>query len=251
MNVVIIEDEERAATRLAQVLGEVDPEIKVVAKLESVQTAREYLSGHPLIQLIFSDIQLEDGLSFEIFEEVEVSCPIIFTTAYDQYAIEAFQTNGIDYLLKPIDKQRLDKALQKVKKLNRAVSIENIIALANSALSQKQKYKSRFVIKIGERIKSINVEEILCFFSQDNATFLLTNSGRRFVIDYSLDHLEKLIDPEGFFRISRKYIVSIRACDDIVAWSNSRLKVQIPGLDGQMFVVARERVQDFKSWLDR
>ena len=251
MNVVIIEDEERAATRLEKILGEVDPELNVKAKLESVQEALNYLSDDHQVHLIFSDIQLEDGLSFEIFEQVDITCPIIFTTAYDQYAIEAFQTNGIDYLLKPIDKQRLKKALQKVNKLNPSASIEHILALANAALNQKQKFKTRFVIKVGERIKSIGIDEIMVFFSQDNATFLLADDKRKYVIDYSLDHVEKLVDPEVFFRISRKYLVSINVCKDIISWSNSRLKVQIPGLEDQMLIVARERVQDFKAWLDR
>ncbi len=251
MNVLIIEDEERAANRLEQLLKEVDPGMHVLGKVESVKKALNYLSGNDQPQLIFSDIQLEDGLSFEIFEKADINCPIIFTTAYDQYAIEAFQTNGIDYLLKPIDSARLGQSINKVKRLNPGVTIDHLLALANSGLAQKNKNKSRFVIKVGERIKSIGIEDIRAFFSQDNATFLLTKEDRRFVLDYSLDQIESLVDPEIFFRISRKYIISIQACVDIIAWSNSRLKVQIPGLKDQMLIVARERVQDFKAWLDR
>lgn len=248
MKVMIIEDEVRAADRLQQLLKELDHEIAIIARVESVKDAVAFLSTHEP-QLIFSDIQLEDGLSFEIFEQVEVKCPIIFTTAYDQYAIDAFRTNGIDYLLKPVDTTRLQQSLNKVKKLSPALSLENILALANTGNS-KQKFKNRFVIKIGERIKSITIEEVQAFFSQDNATYLLTKEGRKFLIDYSLDFTETMLDPEIFFRISRKYIVSIHACQDIVAWTNSRLKIQLHGSDDQMIIVARERVQEFKAWLD-
>ncbi len=249
MKVVIIEDEIRAADRLQQMLTDIDPTIHVVGRAESIVESVELLSRvQP--ELIFSDIQLEDGLSFEIFEKIEIRCPIVFTTAFDQYAIEAFRTNGIDYLLKPVDTTRLQQSLNKVRKLSPNLSLNSILALANSPLNHKQKYKNRFVIKVGERIKSIGVEEIQAFFSHDNATFLLTTEGRRFPIDYSLDHIDTLLNPETHFRISRKFIIAIHACQDIIAWSNSRLKIQLKGVDDQMVIVARERVQPFKSWLD-
>lgn len=249
MKALIIEDEVRAADRLEQLLKEVDPNISIIGRAESIKDAVAILTAsHP--ELIFSDIQLEDGLSFEIFEQVEIRCPIIFTTAYDQYAIEAFKTNGIDYLLKPVDASRLKQSLNKVKKLSPNLSLNSILALANSPTLQKQKYKTRFVIKVGERIKSIGVDEIQAFFSHDNATYLLTNEGRRYPIDYSLDLIDGMLNPEMYFRISRKFIISIHACQDIIAWSNSRLKIQLKGIDDQMVVVSRERVQVFKAWLD-
>jgi DNA-binding LytR/AlgR family response regulator len=249
MKVLIIEDEVRAGQRLAQMLRDVDPEIHVMATAESVKDAVKFLSAGQSPQLIFSDIQLEDGLSFEIFEQVEVRCPIIFITAYDQYAIDAFKTNGIDYLLKPVDPVRLLQSLNKVKKLSPGLSIDNILALANASMS-RNKYKNRFVIRIGERIKTVGVEEVVAFFSQDNATYMLHKDGRRYPLDYSLDLIESMVNPDAFFRVSRKFIVSINACSDITAWSNSRLKINLPGVDDQMVVVARERVQQFKQWLD-
>ena len=251
MNVLIIEDEERAANRLEQLLIGCEQNINVIAKIESIENAVNYLSKNNNIELIFSDIQLEDGLSFEIFEQAQVKCPIIFTTAFDQYAIQAFQTNGVDYLLKPVDEKRLQQSLDKVKNLSSNVSIDNILALANSAISQPRKFKTRFMIKVGERIKSIGVDEVSLFFSQDNATFILTTDKRKYVVDFSLDHIEELIDPELFYRVSRKYIVSINACNDIIAWSNSRLKIQVDQFEDDMIVVARDRVGDFKKWLDR
>lgn len=251
MKVLIIEDETRAANRLEQLLKEVEPSAEIIAKPASIREATELLEKMHDIRLILSDIQLEDGLSFEIFEQVEVPCPIIFTTAYDQYAIEAFQTNGIDYLLKPIDAPRLEQALAKMKKLTPNVTLDNILALANSSLAGRQKYKTRFMIKVGERIKSIGIEDIHAFFSQDNGTYLMTLEGRRYPIDYSLDQVESMVDPEQFFRVNRKFCLSIQACNDIIAWSNSRLKVQVPTITDPMIIVARERVQAFKAWLDR
>jgi DNA-binding LytR/AlgR family response regulator len=250
MNVLIIEDEERAANLLEQLLRDADPEMVVVKKVESVKNAITFLETNDQPHLIFSDIQLEDGLSFEIFEKIEVKCPIIFTTAYDQYAIAAFQTNGIDYLLKPIDTSRLTQAINKVKKLSPAFSLDTIVALANAQLTNRQKFKNRFVIRIGERIKSIGVDEIQAFCSLDNATYLITNEGRKFIIDYSLDFVETLVDPERFFRVSRKFIISIHACQDIIVWSNSRLKINLSGFEDPMIIVSRERVQQFKIWLD-
>lgn len=248
MKVFIIEDEARAADLLQQILMEIDSDIRIIGRAESIHEAISLLNNlQP--ELIFSDIQLEDGLSFEIFEQVEIRCPIVFTTAYDQYAIEAFKTNGIDYLLKPVEPSRLRQSLNKVKKLSPNLYLNDILALANSPLHQQQKYKSRFVIKVGERIKSIGIDEIQAFFSHENGTYLLTSDGRRYPIDYSLDHIDGMLNPETYFRISRKFIISIDACQDIVAWSNSRLKVQLKGVEDQMAIVARERVQLFKSWL--
>lgn len=249
MNVLIIEDEERAANRLELLLKESEPTAEVIAKIASIGGAVEFLKQKPSIQLILSDIQLEDGLSFDIFEQVEVPCPIIFTTAYDQYAIEAFQTNGIDYLLKPVDSARLKQALVKMKRLSPQVSLDNILALANYSTS-RQKFKTRFMIKVGERINSIGIDTILAFFSRDNATYLMTKEGRSYPVDYSLEHIEKIIDPEQFFRVNRKYCISIDACNDIIAWSNSRLKIQISTINDEI-VVARDRVLIFKDWLDR
>jgi DNA-binding LytR/AlgR family response regulator len=249
MNVIILEDESRAASHLERILSRIAPEISVIACIESVRDAVSYLEVNHGIDLIFSDVQLADGLCFDLFRQVPVKCPIIFTTAYDHYAIEAFRTNGIDYLLKPIEEERLQKALEKVKQLTPAFAIEKILALANA--SPGKKFKSRFMVKAGDRIRSIPLEEILAFYSLEKATFVQTTDNRSYCIDYTLDQLEALLDPGFYFKINRKYIVSFKACSNILAWSNSRLRLKIDGIDDQEIIVARERVMDFKNWLDR
>jgi DNA-binding LytR/AlgR family response regulator len=249
MNIIILEDESRAAHHLERLINKVAPDMKTVAKLESVRDAVKFMNSNSDFSLIFSDVQLADGLSFELFSQVPVKCPIIFTTAYDHYAIEAFKTNGIDYLLKPIVEERLRKAIEKVKQFSPSIAIEKILAIANS--SNGKTYKSRFMVKVGDKIKSIPIEEILAFYSLEKATFIQTTTNRTYCIDYSLDQLEVLLDPEVCFKISRKYIVSIQACSNILAWSNSRLRLKIEGIDDQEIIVARERVQEFKNWLDR
>lgn len=249
MKVLIIEDEARAASHLERLLERVAPDLKVVARIETVREAVDYLRDNPAPALIFSDVQLADGLCFEIYRQVEVSCPIIFTTAYGHYAIEAFRTNGLDYLLKPVEEERLRMALDKAKRFSIAPSLEKLIALANSTPSKQ--YKSRFMVRVGDKIKTIPVDEITVFYSMEKATWLHTKSNRSFNIDFPLDQLEDILDPARFFRISRKYIVSADSCNNITAWSNSRLKLRIDGIDDNDIIVARDRVQEFKSWLDR
>jgi DNA-binding LytR/AlgR family response regulator len=249
MKVIILEDETRAAGYLERLIQKVAPEMAVVAKIESVREAVPYLEAHGDIGLIFSDVQLADGLSFEIFKQVAVSCPIIFTTAYDHYAIEAFKTNGIDYLLKPVEEERLSKAIEKSKLFSPSLALEKMLMLGNTVSAKT--YKARFMVKVGDKIKSIPVEEILAYYSLEKATYLHTNSNRDYCIDYSIDQLETLLDPALYFRISRKYIVSIQACTNILAWTNSRMRLKIEGINDENIIVARERVQEFKEWLDR
>ena len=247
MNVVILEDENRAANHLQRLIASVAPEIKVISVFETVRESVEYLKSGPSISLVFSDVQLADGLSFEIFNQVELPCPIIFTTAYDTYAIEAFNTNGVDYLLKPVEEERLKQAIQKAKKFANQFDLSQ---LANLMAPQK-KTKSRFMVKVGEKIRTIPIADILLFYSFEKATYLHTNSNRNYIIDYSLDELQILLDEALFFRINRKYIVSLEACSQMYAWSNSRLKLDIDGVNDSHIVVAREKVQEFKQWLGR
>lgn len=249
MNVIILEDETRAANYLERLILKVAPEMKVVTKLETVRDAVPFLKTHLDVDLIFSDVQLADGLSFEIFGQVQVKCPIIFTTAYDHYAIEAFKTNGIDYLLKPVEEQRLKQAIEKVKQFSPSMALEKLLSITNTGATKN--FKSRFMVKVGDKIKSIPIEEILAFYSLEKATYLHTNSHRDYCIDYSVDQLESLLDPALCFRINRKYIVSIEACSNILAWTNSRLRLKIEGIGDDDIIVARERVQEFKDWLDR
>jgi len=249
MNVAILEDEPRAANHLERLLAKIAPTMKVVARIDSVRDSLKYLQNNPGPDLLFSDIQLADGLCFEIFNQVAVHCPIIFTTAYDHYAIEAFKTNGIDYLLKPIEEERLSKAIEKARQFSPGMVLEKLLAMNNQATIKS--YKARFMVKVGDKIKSIPVEEIAIFFSQEKATYIHTTDNRTYCVDFALDQLEPMLDPETYFRINRKYIVSIDACTNILAWTSSRLRLKVEGIDDQDILVARERVQEFKNWLDR
>jgi DNA-binding LytR/AlgR family response regulator len=249
MKIIILEDETRAANHLERLLAKVASNMTVVARLESVRDGVKYLQNNPEPDLIFSDIQLADGLSFEIYKQVSVRCPIIFTTAYDHYAIEAFQTNGIDYLLKPIEEERLRQSIEKAEHFSPGLSLEKILSIGKP--TSEKAYKSRFMVKVGDKIKSVPADDILVFFSQEKATFIRTTDARTYCIDYALDQLEPMLDPEKFFRINRKYIVSIDACTNILAWTNSRLRLKIDGIDDSDIIVARERVVEFKNWLDK
>lgn len=246
MNVLIIEDESRAANHLERLIKLVGPEMIILDKIETVRDAIIFLKKKQNISLIFSDVQLADGLSFDIFKKVKVTCPIIFTTAYDQYAIEAFKTNGIDYLLKPIEEKRLTQAIEKAKQFSSKIDIENLLNI-----SEKRAKKSRFLVKVGDKIKSIPINEIGAFYSFEKGTYLFTKSKRSYPIDYALDELIGLLDEDNYFKINRKFIVSIEVCTQILSWSNSRLKLTIDGFEGEPIIVAREKVQEFKQWLDR
>jgi DNA-binding LytR/AlgR family response regulator len=248
MRIIILEDETRAASYLERLLAKVAPNMVVIARLESVREGVKYLQNNPEPELIFSDIQLADGLSFEIYNQVNVRCPIIFTTAYDHYAIEAFKTNGIDYLLKPIEEERLTQAIEKAKHFSPGLVLEKIFAINNP--DSGKLYKSRFMVKVGDKIKSVPIEDIIVFYSQEKASYIRTTDAHTYCIDYALDQLEQMLDPEKYFRINRKYIVSISACTNILAWTNSRLRLKIDNIVDSDIIVARERVQEFKNWLD-
>lgn len=253
MNIVIIEDELPAAKYLQKLINLYDPKITLLSHLDSVKKSIEWFSNNPAPDLAFFDIQLADGLSFEIFEQTRVNCPIIFTTAFNEYAVKAFKVNSIDYLLKPIDPDELNAAIDKFNRL-KSPAVENAVPsfIYDQILQNLSKqYKSRFVIKVGERIKSIPVSDILYFYSYDKATFLHTANDHNYVIDYSVEQLENLIDPEIFFRINRKYFIALNSFDDIISYSNSRLKIELKHSDDQDVIVAREKVMKFKAWLDR
>jgi len=195
------------------------------------------------------DIQLADGLSFEIYEQTIVKTPVIFTTAYDEYALKAFKVNSIDYLLKPVDLNELKNAIDKYKENNSPKEIP--VQVFDSIMhSLTKKYKDKFVINVGEHIKVFTTEDIQCFYSMEKYTFLQNNSGRDYAINYSLDQLEDLLDPAQYFRINRKFIVSFSAISDIISYSNSRLKVKLNSNESNDLLVSREKVQDFKKWLE-
>lgn len=251
MNVIIIEDEKPAARRLNRMLSALSIEVKTM--LHSVEESINWFQNNKHPDLIFLDIQLSDGLSFEIFEEIEVKLAIIFTTAYDEYALKAFKLNSIDYLLKPLDEDELKSAVDKfkdnqTKQSDVKVNIDDIRKLLINPVDRK--FKKRFTIKVGQHIKIIHVDEIECFYSENKATYIHTNSNRNYLIDDSLEHWQEQLNPENFFRVNRTFIVHINAIKDIVSYTNSRLQLILQSYAEAEIIVSRERVKDFKNWID-
>ena len=255
MKVLIVEDEQLAAKRLEKLLLDSNHKIEIIAKLDTVERAISWLEEREQPDLIFMDIQLADGLCFDIFDYVQVKCPVIFTTSYDQYAIRAFKVNSIDYLLKPLDPGELYNAINKFNFLSKnytETKSPETLALQEAIKMLKQKsYKERFVVKVGEHIKSILVEDINHFESREKATFAHSKDKRKYILDFTLDQLMDVLDPKVFFRINRQYIISIEGFEDIISYSNNRLKIHLKSDKTMDAIVSRERVQDFKKWLDR
>ena len=251
MKILIIEDEKPAARRLNRMLESLD--MKVNAMLHSVEESLNWFHNNEHPDLIFLDIQLSDGLSFEIFENIDIKSAIIFTTAYDEYALQAFKLNSIDYLLKPIDNEDLELAVAKFKERipeNKGISIDfnDIKKLLSNPLERE--YKKRFTVKVGQHLKMIPVDAIECFFSENKGTYIHTNENRDYLIDLTLEELEKELAPETFFRVSRKFYVNINAIKDMVSYTNSRLQIKLHSYNEQEVIVSRERVRDFKDWLE-
>lgn len=249
MKVLIIEDEQPAALKLIRLLKEIDAEVEIMDVLSSVEHSINWLAGHPSPELIFMDIQLEDGISFEIFENCKIHTPVIFTTAYDAYALKAFKVNSVDYLLKPISPDDLKMAIDKYKSLH--LSTINYPHLQTIINHLQPKIKERFLIKIGEHYISVQTRSINCFYIMDRNTFILTDKGKSFPIDFSLDKIEQLVDPKYFFRVNRNYIVNFSAIQDIINYSSSRLKIVVANrTDHEDILVSRERVVRFKEWME-
>ncbi|RKD91950.1 LytR/AlgR family response regulator transcription factor [Mangrovibacterium diazotrophicum] len=255
MKVVIVEDEEPAVIRLKKLISEVDDRIEVIACLESVSQAAEWFVVNSSPDLIFMDIRLADGLSFEIFELVKVEAPVIFTTAYNEYAMKAFKVNSVDYLLKPISRDDLGAALEKFRSLyqNSQSDLKGFQTKLNQLLAQfNQTYKSRFFVKVGQRYKSVSVDEVACFFVEEKSTFILDREEKMLAIDSSLDQLGKQLDPQRFFRVNRNFLVNLNFVSDVIIYSGSRLKVKLKnGHQPGDILVSREKVNAFKEWMDR
>lgn len=249
-NVVIVEDEMPAAKHLQMLLEKQG--LQVLTILDSVKNTAKWLANNQAPDLLLMDIQLGDGLSFEVFDIVKVECPIIFITAFNQYAVEAFKLNSIGYLLKPIEEEELVAALEKYTALHSVFNSEKTISQIEDARAMMvSDYKSRFVIKVGAHLKSIAIDDVLYFYSQDKATFIRTKDARSFVLDYTVEQVQALVDPNQFFRICRKYLVHIDSIEDIVSFTNSRLLLQLSHLKERDAIVSREKVTEFKQWLDR
>lgn len=250
MNVLIIEDEIFAAEKLADMLHEIDPKIHILAKLGSITESAKWLMQNTA-DLIFLDIQLSDGISFSIFEQVTVNTPVIFTTAYDQYAIKAFQLNSIAYLLKPIRKSDLAESLKKYQSLKSAFHIDFETLLANIQ-GKEPDYKKRFLIQIGEKIRKVEVTETAYFYSLDKGIYLCTFEEKSYPVEYTLDKLETLLNPGSFFRINRKFLVNMDSISKMVAYSRGRVKLELKPKPDNDFdtIVSIDRSADFKKWLN-
>lgn len=246
MKTVIIEDEKPSARRLKRMLEKQG--LEILEMLHSVEESIRWFKENHHPDLIFLDIQLGDGLSFEIFEETEVKSAIIFTTAYDEYALKAFKLNSVDYLLKPIDKNELKTAIDKYEQ-EKSPSTVDLSELQQLLIGNDKSYKTRFSVKVGAHLKFFSTQEISCFYSENKGTYLLVESGRNYLMDTSLENLENELSPADFFRINRKFIVNLNSITDIVHYSNSRLKIKLKNFDHPDLIVSRNRTQGFKAWL--
>lgn len=250
MNAIIIEDEKLSAEHLSNLLKRIDASINVIATFDSVKKSVSEFQKGIKAEVVFVDVHLADGLSFEIFNKIQIDTPIIFTTAFDEYAIKAFKLNSVDYLLKPIGAEDLRAAIDKLKKFTQShTSIVQDIANAYQNLNKQ--YKNRFMVKMGDSIVSVKTEDVLHFIAEDGITLLVTTNAKRYPVDYTLDQLAELVSPEQFFRINRKVFISINAVQKVSSYFNSRLKINSDLLDDESAIVSRERVNEFKAWLDK
>ncbi|MFT6095626.1 MAG: DNA-binding LytR/AlgR family response regulator [Nonlabens sp.] len=256
MKTIIIEDEKPSARRLNRMLEvlNITPDLM----LHSVHESVEYLLNNPAPDLIFLDIQLSDGLSFEIFDQVEIKSAIIFTTAYDEYALQAFKLNSIDYLLKPIDEEELMAAVDQFRlrfrqsqNSNKAaiINFEEIAKLLGNPIERN--YKKRYTARVGEHLKLFHTDDVQLFYSENKGTYLSIENGRNYLIDTKLESLLEELDPEQFFRISRQAIIHIKAIDDMISYTNSRIQIKINSFKEFDLIVSRERVKEFRAWLEK
>jgi DNA-binding LytR/AlgR family response regulator len=251
MKILIIEDDEAASHRLQKMITEALPNASILPPVVSVDSAVQWFTNNTAPDLIFLDVHLADGQSFEIFKKVNVTSPVIFTTAYDQYALEAFKVNSIDYLLKPIKKEELKHAIDKFLHSGLPGNLDiNFQKLISALHLQPANYKERFVVKYGEHIKTIETNISAYFYTENKANFLVTKDNRRFPIDYNLDQLEELLDPKKFFRINRQFIIGFHAITEMFTYSKSRVLIKLNPPSKLETIVSSERSASFKSWLD-
>jgi DNA-binding LytR/AlgR family response regulator len=251
MNAIIIEDEKLSAEHLVNLLKRIDTSIDVIATYDSVKKSVEAFQKGVKADVVFVDVHLADGLSFEIFSKIQIDTPVIFTTAFDEYAIKAFKLNSVDYLLKPIGADDLKLAVDKLKKFSQQHHTSIIKDIASVYQNLNKQYKNRFMVKMGDSIVSVKTEDVLHFIAEDGITLLVTVLGKRYPVDYTLDQLEELTSSDLFFRINRKVLISINAVQKVSSYFNSRLKINSELLEDESSIVSRERVNDFKAWLDK
>lgn len=249
MKVVIVEDERLAAEKLKRTLKQADPSLEVLQVLESVEESVNWFASHPNPDLVFMDIQLDDGISFEIFDAVTLEAPVVFTTAFDEYAIRAFKVNSVDYLLKPVELNAVKAALEKFRRIYSDKELERNFSKVMEQFSRN--YKSRFLVKVGTHFQSVTVEQIICFFVEERCAFLKAKNGKNYDLDLSLDQIQARVDPSLFFRINRNFLVNIHFINEMVSYSSSRLKLKVENFSSDDLIVSRDKVADFKRWLDR
>jgi len=252
---LIIEDEQLAVDYLKTTIKQVNPDIHIIDSIDSIENAIVWFKNNPLPDLLFLDIQLSDGLSFDLFSYVEIKCPVIFTTAYEEFAIKAFQVNSVDYLLKPIRPDELSRAINKflnlTKPSNELLVKELQIKVDQMSRMLTNSYKARFVVNAGLHIRTIETLKLNCFYCLAKGTFLMDESGKSYDINYSLEQLENLLDPKQFFRVNRQYIVNINAIKDIIAYSGRRYKIRVDSSNDENIIVSRSKIADFRIWLNR
>ena len=250
MKIAIIEDELLAAEKLTRYLLKYDDQIEIVHTMESIQGAVQWIENHQQeVDLFFMDIQLTDGLSFEIFDEVKIVKPIIFTTAFDEFAIDAFKMNGIDYLLKPVTFTDLSSAMKKLSALKAMFSTGNDLNTVIKKIADKP-HKNRFLVRLGNHLNSVKTKDISFFNAEGRDAYLVTNAGKKYMIEYKLEALEELLDLQYFFRVNRSFIININAIKDVLVYSNRRLKLILNVNYDKEVIVSREKVQDFKLWFE-
>lgn len=249
MKVILVEDEKHARDNLEHLLQEIEPGIEILAKLESVKRTVEWLSQNEA-DLIFLDIHLADDLSFKIFEQIKVTTPVIFTTAYDKYALKAFKVNSIDYLLKPIDEEELAASIEKYKSTNTVSNID-YASIQTTMKESARAYQKRFLVTRRDKIMSLTVDQIAFFEGEDRYVYLINKEGNRFIVDYKLSDLEEILDPAIFFRLNRSFIANFEAIESISSVTKSRLKVDLTPKARREIIVSTANTKNFKSWLNK
>jgi two-component system, LytTR family, response regulator LytT len=252
MKILIVEDEDLAVKKLQKTLAAVNPSAKVVGTTDSIKSTVEWLQQNDQPDLILMDIELADGQSFEIFNLTEVNSPVIFTTSYDEFALKAFKVNSVDYLLKPIQKEDLQAALEKFQKMKSSaeVKIESLVKELQQKLQPKE-YRKRFLVKLGQKLVSVEIGEIAFFYSDGRLNFFKTIDNRKFVVDYTMDELEEMLDPQKFFRISRSFYVSVNSIEKIDDYFGNRLILGLKPAVEKEALVSREKVTEFKKWMGK
>ena len=259
MNILIVEDEDLAVKKLKKTLFSVDESANIVGEADSIKSTVSWLQNNPSPDLILMDIELADGQSFEVFNHVEVKSPVIFITSYDEYALKAFKVNSVDYLLKPVQKEDLQLALEKFRQMKKmyateqespTLSIDVLVKELQQKLQTKE-YRKRFLVKHGQKLVSVEVDEIAYFFSDGRLNFFKTNDNRKFVVDYTMDELNDMLDPDKYFRISRSFYISVNSVGQIHEYFGNRLLLHLKPETDKEAIVSREKVTDFKNWLGK